>query len=205
MIRTAGESALFSKIYQWNAGLWISERGRSLFYIHWAVPGSGRWKTLMTWARSFRKGGCWHRGRNLKGALEKLYLYLPSHYSPLLCVLAGQHASAAQVVSIQSSEAEREQVPACFFFFFFCIPVLVLTGTSIEERGCDIGKPTQIKLKLQEVKIDGAVPVRGAPFTLCKLYLNYVYLKKDRQKLNKNKILQGAEVVGWSTTQECEI
>lgn len=92
-----------------------------------------------------------------------------------------------------------------FLFFFFCIPVLVLTGTSIEERGCDIGKPTQIKLKLQEVKIDGAVPVRGAPFTLCKLYLNYVYLKKDRQKLNKNKILQGAEVVGWSTTQECEI
>lgn len=55
----------------------------------------------------------------------------------------------------------------------FCIPCLLLTGPGLMERGCCTGKPNEIKLKFQGVKIDGVVYVRCVPFMLC---LNYMYV-----------------------------
>lgn len=55
----------------------------------------------------------------------------------------------------------------------FCIPRLLLTGTSLVERGCCTRKPNEIKLKFKGVKIDGIMYVRCVPFMLC---LNYMYI-----------------------------
>lgn len=58
----------------------------------------------------------------------------------------------------------------------FCVPGLLLPGTSLEERGRYTGKPSQIKLKLQAVKIDGVVYVRCVPFTLCCASIIYTHI-----------------------------